>query len=96
MTGSLLHGINRFQSFFFSYKMSVTLFINHNNRRPQSDELHPLGHIVCTNPRARDGKNLIFIEPECTRFLFPWHRISFIETYPSDEDRAEVETFFRD
>ncbi len=52
--------------------------------------------IMCTNPRARDGKNLVFIEPECTRFMFPWHRVSFIETYPTDEDRAKVETFFRE
>ena len=53
-------------------------------------------HILCTNPRARDGKSLIFIDPECTRFLFPWHRINFVETYPSEEDEARVEVFFRD
>jgi len=53
-------------------------------------------YVLCTNPRARDGKNLVFIEPGCTRFMFPWHRISFIEAYPSEEDHTRVETFFRE
>ncbi len=53
-------------------------------------------YVLCSNPRARDGKNLLFIDPECTRFLFPWHRINFIEAFPTDEDAAHVETFFRD
>ncbi len=52
--------------------------------------------VLCANPRARDGKNLVFIEPGCTRFIFPWHRISFIEAFPSDEDQTKVETFFRE
>lgn len=52
--------------------------------------------IICTNPRARDGKPLIYIEREATRVLIPWHRISFVETMPSEEDQIEIETFFRD
>ena len=81
--------------------MAFTVIIHLTGTDPflaEMDELPDLkaSFIVCTNPRARDGKNLIFIEPECTRFMFPWHRISFIETYPTDEDRAKVETFFRE
>jgi hypothetical protein len=53
-------------------------------------------YVLCANPRGRDGKNLVFIEAGCTRFMFPWHRISFIEAYPSEEDRTKVETFFRE
>ncbi len=52
--------------------------------------------ITCTNPRARDGKPVSYIEREATRVMFPWHRISFLETMPSDEDLVEVESFFRD
>ena len=81
--------------------MAFTVIIHLASTDPflaEMDELPDLkaSFIVCTNPRARDGKNLIFIEPECTRFMFPWHRVSFIETYPTDEDRAKVETFFRE
>lgn len=52
--------------------------------------------ITCTNPRARDGKSLIYIDAQATRVMFPWHRISFLETLPSEEDQVEIETFFRD
>lgn len=52
--------------------------------------------LICTNPRARDGKNLVYIERDATRVLFPWHRISFVETLPSEEDQVQVESFFRD
>ena len=81
--------------------MAFTVIIHLTGTDPflaEMDELPDIkaSFIVCTNPRARDGKNLVFIEPECTRFMFPWHRISFIETYPTDEDRAKVETFFRE
>jgi hypothetical protein len=53
-------------------------------------------YVLCSNARARDGKQLHYIDAEAVRFMFPWHRISFIETLPSEEDRAEFETFFRD
>jgi hypothetical protein len=53
-------------------------------------------YLVCTNPRGRDGRPLIYVEREATRLLLPWHRISFVETMPSEEDQVEIETFFRD
>lgn len=53
-------------------------------------------YILCTNPRGKDGKALHYIDETATRFMFPWDRITFLEAYPSDEDRAEIEVFFRD
>jgi hypothetical protein len=81
--------------------MAFTVIVHLTGTDPFLAEMEELpdpkaSYILCTNPRARDGKNLVFIEPECIRFMFPWHRISLIEAYPSDEDRAEVETFFRE
>lgn len=52
--------------------------------------------VVFTNVRARDGKPVVYIDREATRVMFPWHKISFLETMPSDEDIEEVESFFRD
>jgi len=52
--------------------------------------------LECMNPRRRDGKQLHYITPEATSFLFPWHRISFIELMPSEIERGEVVEFFRD
>jgi hypothetical protein len=53
-------------------------------------------YVTLTNARARDNKPLVYIDREATRVLVPWHRISFMETLPSEEDMEEVETFFRD
>ncbi len=52
--------------------------------------------LTFTNPRGRDGKPLRNIEREATRVLYPWHRVNFLETMPSEEDEVHVESFFRD
>ncbi len=81
--------------------MAHTVLIHVTNSDPILAEMDEMPkptdtHIVCTNARARDGKALHYIDQEAMRFLFPWHRVTFIEVYPSEEDRAEIETFFRD
>ena len=81
--------------------MAFTVLLHLQGQDPIMAEMEDLpdpqsSYVLCSNPRARDGKNLVFIEPDCTRFMFPWHRIHFIEAYPSEEDQAKVETFFRD
>lgn len=53
-------------------------------------------YVTFTNVRARDGKPVIYIDRDATRIMFPWHRISFLETLPSEEDQEEIESFFRD
>jgi hypothetical protein len=53
-------------------------------------------YVTITNVRTRDGKPIVYIERDATRVMFPWHRISFMETLPSEEDQEEVEFFFRD
>lgn len=53
-------------------------------------------YVTFTNVRGRDGKPIVYIDRDATRILFPWHRISFLETLPSEEDHEEIETFFRD
>ncbi|GAB4437743.1 MAG: hypothetical protein Kow0031_19580 [Anaerolineae bacterium] len=53
-------------------------------------------YVTFTNVRARDGKAVVYIDRDATRVLFPWHRISFLETLPSEEDQEEIESFFRD
>ena len=53
-------------------------------------------YVLFTNVRARDGKAVVYLDRETTRVMFPWHKIGFLETLPSDEDQEEVEFFFRD
>jgi len=53
-------------------------------------------YITCTNPTTRDGKPIVYIDPEAEYVLFPWARITFIEIMASDEEQEEIEAFFRD
>lgn len=53
-------------------------------------------YVVFTNVRQKDGKPVLYIDRESTRVLFPWHKISFLETLPSEEDQEDIESFFRD
>nr|BAL58031.1 hypothetical conserved protein [uncultured Chloroflexota bacterium] len=81
--------------------MAITVIVHILNADPIVAEVEELpdpkdNFLICTNPRARDGKPIVYIEREATRVLFPWHRISFVETLPSEEDQVEIETFFRD
>jgi hypothetical protein len=53
-------------------------------------------YIVCTNPRTRDGKQIVYIDQEAELVLFPWARITFVETMPTGDGDSDIETFFRD
>ena len=81
--------------------MAITVIVHVLNSDAVLAEIEELpsptsNFITCTNPRARDGKSLVYIDVQATRIMFPWHRISFIETLPSEEEHMEIETFFRD
>jgi hypothetical protein len=81
--------------------MAQTVIIHLANEDPILAEVEDLENLdgpvlECMNPRRRDGKQLHYIAPEATSFLFPWHRISFIELLPSEMERGEVVEFFRD
>lgn len=51
--------------------------------------------IRVTNMRKRDGKDVPYLAAGVQAVLFPWHRITFIELMPSEEDRDSVVDFFR-
>jgi len=81
--------------------MAITIIVHIMNADAIVAEIEELPNpqatsLVCTNPRARDGKAISYIEREATRVIIPWHRISFVETMPSEEDQVEIESFFRD
>lgn len=81
--------------------MSITVIVHVQGGDAVLGEIEAIpeptaNYIIVTNVRTRDGKSVVYIDREATRVLFPWHRISFLETLPSEEDREEIETFFRD
>ena len=81
--------------------MAITVIVHIHNADPIVGEIDEMPDptsqfIVCTNPRARDGKNIVYIDAQATRVMFPWSRVTFVETLPSEEDQAEIESLFRD
>jgi hypothetical protein len=51
--------------------------------------------IRVTNMRKRDGKDVPYLAAGVQSVIFPWHRITFVEMMPSEEERGEVVDFFR-
>ncbi|HMO58369.1 MAG TPA: hypothetical protein PKA05_12390 [Roseiflexaceae bacterium] len=48
-----------------------------------------------TNMRKRDGKDVPYLAAGVQSVIFPWHRITFVEIMPSEEERGSVIDFFR-
>lgn len=48
-----------------------------------------------TNMRKRDGKDVPYLAAGVQSVIFPWHRITFVEIMPSEEERGQVIDFFR-
>lgn len=81
--------------------MAITVIVHVMNAEAILAEIDEIpdptsAFVVFTNPRGRDNKPVNYIEREATRVIFPWHRISFLEMLPSEEDQMEIESFFRD
>lgn len=51
--------------------------------------------IIVKNPRKRDGKDLIYLDPNVTTVIWPVARINFIEVVPSEAEE-EIITFVRE
>jgi len=51
--------------------------------------------IKLSNPRQRDGKDLIFLEHNVVTVYWPWSEISFMEVLPGDS-AEEVVSFVRE
>ncbi len=80
--------------------MPYTVLVHLTNADPMLAEIDQLPDpqdqfLICSNPRQRDGKDLHYILPEVNTILLPWHRISFVEVLPTEEEE-EVITFIRE
>lgn len=61
------------------------------DQEPQPTDLF----LRVTNMRRRDGKPVPYLAAGVQAVIFPWHRITFVEVMPSDEERSSVVDFFR-
>lgn len=49
-----------------------------------------------TNPKRRDGKALVYATAGAKSFIYPWHRLSFVEVMSTESEREDVIEFFRE
>jgi hypothetical protein len=49
-----------------------------------------------SNPRRKDGKSIPYVTTGAKSFLFPWHRLSFVEVMTTEAEREDVIEFFRE
>ncbi len=81
--------------------MAYTVLLHLPNEDPILAEIDELPkpddtNVTVTNMRKRDGTRLSYVDGEAEKFIFPWHRITFIEVMPSEAERAKVMKFFRE
>jgi hypothetical protein len=80
--------------------MSISVIVHIRNAEPMLAEIEELPQssdtlIKLTNPRQRDGKDLIFLEHNVVNVIWPLAEISFIEILPG-ETAEEVVSFIRE
>ena len=61
------------------------------DQEPQTTDLF----LRVSNMRKRDGKPVPYVTAGVQAVIVPWHRITFIELMPSEEERSSVVDFFR-
>ncbi len=79
--------------------MSQTVLIHMSNEDPIVAEMEYMPErtdqvIIVNNPRRRDGKDLHYVMAEVQTLIIPWHRISFIELFPTEQE--EIVSFIRE
>ena len=80
--------------------MSTSVIVHIRNAEPMVAEIDELPDakdilIKLSNPRQRDGKDLIFLEHNVVTVYWPWNEISFMEVLPG-ETAEEVVSFIRE
>lgn len=61
------------------------------------DELPDPTHLVVMgrNPRDRGDREVNWVDEGVTTVILPWWRINYIQVLPTEEDKQEFPTFFR-
>ncbi len=80
--------------------MSHTVIVHTRNAEPmlaEIDELPDVKDILIklSNPRQKDGKDLMYLERNVVSVYWPWAEISFMELLPG-ESTEEVVSFIRE
>ena len=80
--------------------MAMTVIIHIKNAESVLAEIDDLPGsedtiLKLSNPRQKDGKDLIFLEHNVVTVYWPWSEISFLEILPGETDE-DVVSFVRE
>jgi len=80
--------------------MSHSVIVHTRNAEPMLAEIDELPDVKDTliklsNPRQKDGKDLMFLERNVVSVYWPWAEISFMELLPG-ETTEDVVSFIRE
>ena len=80
--------------------MSNSVIVHIRNAEPmlaEIDEMPQLTDVLLklSNPRQKDGKDLIYLERNVVTVYWPWAEISFLEILPGDS-AEEIVSFIRE
>ena len=80
--------------------MSSSVIVHIRNAEPmlaEIDEMPQLTDVLIklSNPRQKDGKDLIYLERNVVTVYWPWSEISFLEILPGDT-AEDVVSFIRE
>lgn len=77
-----------------------TILVHIANAEPVKldvDELPDPTHqvVMGKNPRDRSDREVTWVDEGVTTVILPWWRINYIQILPTEEDKQEFPTFFR-
>jgi hypothetical protein len=80
--------------------MAMSVIVHITNAEPMLAEIDDLPGptdtiLKISNPRQRDGKDLLFLEHNVVTVYWPWSEISFVEVLPGDTTE-DVVSFVRE
>jgi hypothetical protein len=53
-------------------------------------------YLEFTNPKRRDGTPVAYVTMGAKSFMYPWHRLSFVEVMTTESEREDTIEFFRE
>ena len=80
--------------------MSYTVLLHILNEEPILAEVEKIPSpsdqiLIITDPRRRDGREVSYLIPEASSFVFPWSRIHCVEVF-SGETEDDIASFVRE
>lgn len=78
-----------------------TIIVHISNAEPVKVDVDELPKttdtcIIGKNPRLRSEREVDFVDEGVNVVIFPWHRISFVQVYPTGEEEQDFVGLFRD